>query len=125
MFKSLKNFFSLSVFRRQLNATLELEQQQKVLYQRKCYANEKINNQGQRLNENHLIEKQIHHLAPGHLIIFGKLDKTNSPTRNRLIIKTNGIVRWHPHVENFVWNNLGKFLAFPSLLRDVCILSIH
>lgn len=122
MLKSQK--VSLLYFRRQLNATLELEQQQKVLYQRKCYANEKINNQGQRLNENHLIEQQIHRLAPGQLIIFGKLDKSSSPTRNRLIIKTNGIVRWHSHVENFVWNNLGKFLA-RLVLRGVCKLSIH
>lgn len=106
--------FQLFVFCRQLNATLELEQQHKVLYQRKCYANEKINIEGQRLNENHLIEKQIHHLAPGQLIIFGKLDKRNSRARNRLIIKTNGIVRWHPHVENFVWNNLGKFCSIVS-----------
>lgn len=93
----------------QLNATLELEHQQRILYQRKCYGNSEINNQGRRLNENHLIEKQIRALVPGQLIIFAKLDKSNfRTTRNRLIVKTNGIVRWKPHVENFVWNNLGK-----------------
>jgi len=84
-----------------------LSRQHRILYQRKCYGNSEINNQGQRLNENHLIEKQIRSVVPGLLIIFAKMDKSSS-TRNRLIVKTNGIVGWKPHVENFVWNNLGK-----------------
>lgn len=93
----------------QLNATLELERQQRTLYQQKCYNNPKINNQGRRLNENHLIEKQMRYLVPGHLIIFATLGKSNSASKSRIIIvKTNGIVRWKPSVENYVWNNLGK-----------------
>ncbi|KAG5681917.1 hypothetical protein PVAND_011321 [Polypedilum vanderplanki] len=91
----------------QLNATLELENQQRELYQQKCYSNSKFNIQGQLLNENHLIEKQIRKLLPGQLLIFAKLDTSNFSQRNRLIVKTNGVVRWKPQVENFVWNNLG------------------
>lgn len=93
---------------RQLNATLELGKQEKIHYQKKCFNNPIINDQQQTLNENHLIEKQIRHLVPGQLIIFGKLDKNNGRSGNRLVVKTSGIVRWKPKVENFVWNNLGK-----------------
>jgi hypothetical protein len=87
---------------------LELDKQQKILYQKKCFSNPIINVQQQTLNENHLIEKQIRHLVPGQLIIFGKLDKNNGQSENRLVVKTSGIIRWKPSVENFVWNNLGK-----------------
>lgn len=97
-------------FCRQLNATLELDKQRKILYQKKCFGNPIINGQRQTLNENHLIEKQIRHLVPGQLIIFGKLDKNNGQSENRLVVKTSGIIRWKPSVENFVWNNLGKWI---------------
>lgn len=97
-------------FGRQLNATLELDKQRKILYQKKCFNNPNINGQQQQtLNENHLIEKQIRHLVPGQLIIFGKLDKNNGRSENHLIVKTSGIIRWKASLENFVWNNLGKW----------------
>lgn len=78
------------------------------MYQKKCYSSRKINDQGQALNENHLIEKRIRNLVPGQLIIFGKLDKNNGQSNNRFVVKTGGMIRWKPHTENFIWNNLGK-----------------
>lgn len=93
---------------RQLNATLELGKQEEMLFRKKCFNNPTVNDRQQTLNVNHLIEKQVRHLVPGQLIIFGKLDKNNGQSENRLVIKTNGIVRWQPTIENFVWNNLGK-----------------
>lgn len=64
------------------------------------------------LNANHLIEKQMRSLVPGQLIMFGKLERSDGQSKNRLVVKTNGIVRWKPHVENFVWNNLGNEILF-------------
>lgn len=94
---------------RQLNATLELGKDEKILYQKKCYTND----QGQMLNVNHLIEKQMRNLVPGQLIMFGRVEASNGQSKNRLVVKTSGIVRWQPHVENFVWNNLGNEILFP------------
>lgn len=95
---------------RQLNATLELDKEEKIAYQKKCFSNPQINKQGQMLNENHLIEQQIRYLLPGQLIIFGKLDNNNNNGRskNHFVVKTSGIVRGGLDVESFVWNNLGK-----------------
>lgn len=87
---------------------MELDKAEKVMYQKKCYGSRKINDQGQALNENHLIEKQIRNLVPGQLIIFGRLDKNNGQSNNRFVVKTDGMIRWKPHTENFIWNNLGK-----------------
>ncbi|CRL02396.1 CLUMA_CG015399, isoform A [Clunio marinus] len=91
----------------QLNATLVLGQSDKIQYQKKCYSNQSINEQLQILNENHLIERQIRTVVPGQLILFGKLDQKNGQSRQRLVAKTSGIVRWNSHLENFIWNNLG------------------
>ncbi|CAO1390490.1 unnamed protein product [Diamesa hyperborea] len=95
------------VIKGQLNATLELEKQQKILYKRKCFNNHNINMQGQPMNDNHLIEKQLRHLVPGQLIIFGKLDKYKAKSKNHLMVKTNGIIQWTSSVETFLWNHLG------------------
>lgn len=89
-----------------MKAIIELDKEHKTIYQQNCFNNE--DNYTKIFNENHLIEKHIQKLTPGHLIIFGKLDKNFSPVRNRLIISTNGILKWNRDVENFVWNNLGK-----------------
>lgn len=60
------------------------------------------------MNDNHLIEKQLRHLVPGQLIIFAKLDKYKSNSKNHLMVKTNGIIQWTSSVEAFLWNHLGK-----------------
>lgn len=65
--------------------------------------------QGQPMNDNHLIEKQLRHLVPGQLIIFGKLDKYKAKSKNHLMVKTNGIIQWTSSVETFLWNHLGNF----------------
>jgi hypothetical protein len=101
---------------RQLNATLELEKDEKIRYQKKCFNNPKINDHGQMLNENHLIEKQIRNLVPGQLIMFGRLETSDGQSKNHLVVKTSGIVRWTSHVENFVWNNLGNEILSSSSL---------
>ena len=113
------DYFAFFFLHRQLNATLELDKQQKILYQKKCYGSSIINDQQQTLNENHLIEKQIRHLVPGQLIIFGKLDKSNGRSENRLVVKTSGIIRWKPTLENFVWNNLGKWNFISPMAKKI------
>lgn len=105
-----KIMFICDFFRnRQLNATLELDREHKILYRKKCFNNPEINDQGEMLDENHLIEKQVRYLLPGQLIIFGKLDNNNGQSRNRFVVKTSAMIRWSSHVENFIWNNLGKW----------------
>lgn len=93
---------------RQLNATLELDKEQKILYHKKCFNNPEINDQGRMLDENHLIEKQVRYLLPDQLIVFGRLDNSNGQSRNRFVVKTSAMIRWSAQVENFIWNNLGK-----------------
>jgi hypothetical protein len=73
-------------FHRQLNATLE--------HRKTCYdANKNIK------------DNNLHHILPGQLIVFGRLDN-----KNDLLVQTNGLVEWSLDIENLIWNYLGKCL---------------
>lgn len=70
-----------------MNATLELGKSEKILFQKKCFNNQNINEERQKMNENRLIEQQMRPLVPGQLIMFGKLDQNNGQSKSRLIVK--------------------------------------